>query len=32
MMDEILWKLLMWMLNWGFAAILMLFAIAGIFA
>jgi hypothetical protein len=31
-MDGFLWKILMWMLNWGFAAMLMLFSIAGIFA
>jgi hypothetical protein len=31
-MDGILWKLLIWMLNWGFAAMLMAFAIAGIFS
>lgn len=31
-MDGILWKLLIWMLHWGFAAILLLFAIAGIFS
>lgn len=32
MMDGVLWKLLIWMLNWGFAAMLMVFALVGIFA
>ena len=32
MMDEILWKLLVWLLNWGFVFILVAFNIAAIFS
>lgn len=32
MLDGLLWKLLVWLLNWGFVAILMAFYVAGIFS
>lgn len=30
-MKDIFWKLLVWLLNWGFVALLLTFYIAGIF-
>ncbi len=32
MLDGVLWKLLVWLLNWGFVAILVAFYVAGIFS
>lgn len=32
MFDGLLWKFLVWLLNWGFVAILLAFYITGIFA
>ncbi len=32
MLGDIFWKLLVWLLNWGFVAILLAFYITGIFA
>ena len=32
MLDGILWKLLICLLNWGFVAILLMFYIAGLFS